>query len=226
MKSSNNNHTYFAIILLIIGLLAGFLIGLNTASFLSIDNQDNNTNFIRVEGVSADNDPFIGSKNAPITIIEFSDFECQFCKLFYDTVLQEIKINYIDSGKVKFVYRDFPISSIHPKAEKAAKAANCAFEQNKFWAFHDLLFENQNDWISGNASSIFANYISLLGLDETQFNLCMTNDKIADEISNDIQDGWNAGVQGTPTLYINGIKIVGAQEYFIFKQVIESELKK
>ncbi len=89
-----------------------------------------------------------------------------------------------------------------------------------------MLFENQNDWISGNASSIFANYSSLLGLDETQFNLCTANDKIVDEISNDIQDGWNAGVQGTPTLYINGIKIVGAQEYFVFKQVIESELKK
>lgn len=225
IKNSSFGPKSLAIILLIIGLLTGFLIGLNVSSFFSAENQDDTIEYLRVEGVSSDNDPFIGSKNAPITIIEFSDFECSFCKIFFDNVLNEIKINYVDSGKVKFVYRDFPITAIHPNAEKAAEAANCAFEQNKFWEYHDLLFENQNNWISGNnTSSEFKKYSSMVGLDEEQFNLCIDSNKFAEEISNDIQDGWEAGVEGTPTLFINGIKIAGAREYNVFKEIIESEL--
>ena len=214
-----------AVIFLVIGLLTGLLIGLNLSSFLSSPQQDDNeTSFERVEGISADDDPFLGSPNAPVTIIEFSDFECPFCKKFFDGTLQDIITNYVDTGKVKYVLRDFPLSDIHPDAEIAAEAANCANEQDKYWEFHDLLFQNQEDWISGNTTVEFKKYGSSLGLNEEQFTLCLESGKYVDEILMDMQDGLNAGVQGTPTFYINGVKVVGAQVYSVFKQVIDEEL--
>jgi|TARA_B100000315_G_scaffold232960_1_gene245723 protein-disulfide isomerase len=214
-----------AVIFLVIGLLTGLLIGLNLSSFLSSPQQDDNeTSFERVEGISADDDPFLGSPNAPVTIIEFSDFECPFCKRFFDGTLQDIITNYVDTGKVKYVLRDFPLSDIHPDAEIAAEAANCANEQDKYWEFHDLLFQNQEDWISGNTTVEFKKYGSSLGLNEEQFAFCLESGKYVDEILMDMQDGLNAGVQGTPTFYINGVKVVGAQVYSVFKQVIDEEL--
>ena len=213
-------------IFLVIGLLTGLLIGLNLPStLLSPQQEDNESSFLRVEGVSADDDPFLGSPDASITIIVFSDFECPFCKRFFDDALKDIMTNYIDTGKVKYVLRDFPLSGIHPNAEIAAEAANCANDQEKYWEFHDLLFENQEDWVSGNATVEFKKYISLLGLNEEQFDLCLESGKYVDEILKDMQDGFDAGVQGTPTFYINGVKVVGAQVYSIFKQVIDEELE-
>ncbi len=90
---------------------------------------------------SVDDDPYLGPVDAPVTIIEFSDFQCPFCKRFFDETLSQIKQQY--EGQVKFVYRDFPISSIHPWAQKAGEAAECADDQGKFWEYHDLIFENQ-----------------------------------------------------------------------------------
>jgi len=92
---------------------------------------------------TVDDDPVLGQANAPVTIIEFSDFECPFCRRFWQQTLPEIQKQYIDTGKAKLVYRDFPLSSIHPGAEPAAQAANCANIQGKFWEMHDLIFEKQ-----------------------------------------------------------------------------------
>lgn len=92
--------------------------------------------------VSMDDDPVLGNANAPITIIEFSDYECPFCKRFYDQTFGQIKKDYIDTGKVKFIYRDYPLS-FHPGAEPAAQAANCAGEQGKYWEMHDKIFQAQ-----------------------------------------------------------------------------------
>ena len=215
-----------AVIFLVIGLLTGLLIGLNLSSIISpAQQEDDDSSFLRVEGVSTDDDPSLGSIDAPVTIIEFSDFECPFCKGFFDNTLKEITKNYIDTGKVKYVLRDFPLSDIHPNAEIAAEAANCANDQNKYWEFHDLLFENQEDWVSGNPTVEFKKYGSILSLNEKSFELCLESGKYVDEILKDMQDGFVAGVQGTPTFYINGVKIVGAQAYSIFKQVIDEELE-
>ena len=228
IKSTNESSfkpTTIAVLFLIIGLLAGIIIGLNLPSILlSFQPEEDETSFLRVEGVSSDDDPFLGSPEAPITIIEFSDFECPFCKRFFDGTLKDIITNYVDTGKVKYVLRDFPLSDIHPDAEIAAEAANCANEQDKYWEFHDLLFQNQEDWISGNTTVEFKKYGSSLGLNEEQFALCLESGKYVDEILMDMQDGLNAGVQGTPTFYINGVKVVGAQVYSVFKQVIDEEL--
>lgn len=229
-SSSSFKPTTTAILFLAIGLLAGLLIGLNLPSILpttqQTDQSQEEPSFIRVEGVSADDDPFQGAPDAPVTIIEFSDFQCPFCGRFFENTLPEIKRNYIDTGKVKFVYRDFPLENIHPSANKAAEAANCASDQGKFWEYHDLLFANQPVWAAGNATVEFKKYASTLGLDEVEFSQCLDSGKYTEEILKDLQDGLDAGVNGTPTLFINGVKVVGARSYDTFKEVIDAELKK
>ena len=171
--------------------------------------------------VSEDDDPVKGDEDAPVTIIEFSDFQCPFCKRFFDQTLPQIDDNYIKTGKVKFVYRDFPLS-IHPEAQKSAEAAECSRDQGKFWEFHDKIFDNQ-------ASLSIANYKKWaddLGLDTDEFDDCLDSDKYASEVQKDFKDGSAAGVRGTPSFFINGNFIRGAQPYSAFEQIIEAELAK
>ncbi|MBS3059181.1 MAG: DsbA family protein [Candidatus Diapherotrites archaeon] len=168
----------------------------------------------------ADDDPAKGSTDAPVTIIEFSDFQCPFCGRFYDQALSQIQSEYIDTGKVKLIYRDFPLSSIHPEAQPAAEAAECANEQGKFWEMHNKIFENQD---SMSAAS-YKQWAAELGLNTTQFNSCLDTSKYEGEVLADFSDGSNAGGSGTPTFFINGQKIVGAQPFSSFKAVIDAEL--
>jgi protein-disulfide isomerase len=167
----------------------------------------------------ADDDPVKGDPNAPITIIEFSDFQCPFCGKFYRETLPQIKEKYIDTGKVKLIYRDFPLS-FHENAQSAAEAAECANEQGKFWEYHDLLFEKQQDLSVEN----YKQWAEELGLDMEQFNECLDSGKYADEVTNDFSDGQAAGVTGTPAFFINGKKVSGAQPFSVFEQIIEEEL--
>jgi protein-disulfide isomerase len=178
------------------------------------------TEITRLE-VSVDDDAVKGDSDAPVTIIEFSDFECPFCTRFYQNTLSQIDEKYIKTGKVKFVYRDFPLN-IHANAQKAGEAAECAGEQGKFWEMHDKLFD---DGVSGGVDS-FKQYASDLGLDTTKFNECLDSDKMASEVQKDFSDGSAAGVSGTPAFFINGIFISGAQPFEAFEQVIEAELAK
>ncbi|PIN75476.1 disulfide bond formation protein DsbA [Candidatus Woesearchaeota archaeon CG10_big_fil_rev_8_21_14_0_10_37_12] len=171
--------------------------------------------------VSVDDDPVKGAESAPIIMIEFSDFECPFCGRFYTETLPQIQENYIDTGKVKLVFRDFPLP-FHPNAQKASEAAECADEQSKFWEMHDVLFEHQTALSSANLKQ----YAADLGLDTDQFNDCLDSGKFADEVKKDNTDGQIVGVSGTPTFFINGIQITGAQPYAAFEQVIEAELAK
>jgi len=168
---------------------------------------------------SAEDDTVLGNANASVTIIEFSDFECPFCGRFYTETLPLIKQNYIDTGKVKLVYRDFPLS-FHADAEKAAEAAECAGEQNKYWEMHDKLFENQNALSVDNLKQ----YAKDMGLDSAKFNLCLDSGKTATEVQKDLTDGQSYGVSGTPTFFINGVEVVGAQPYSAFDQVIKQAL--
>ena len=173
--------------------------------------------------VSADDDPVKGDEDAPVTIIEFSDFQCPFCQRFFEQTLPQIKTNYIDTGKVNIVYRDFPLDSLHPQARPAAIAAECADEQGKFWEMHDLLFEKQQEW-SGVGSTLFKQYAKDLGLDSSKFDSCLDSRKYEDEVQSDLDDGVNAGVQGTPGFFINGIPLSGAQPYSVFQAAIEQAL--
>ncbi|MFQ5620410.1 MAG: DsbA family protein [Candidatus Nanoarchaeia archaeon] len=170
--------------------------------------------------VSADDDAVKGDKDAPVEIFEFSDFQCPFCQRFYKDTLPQLQKNYIDTGKVKLIYRDFPLS-IHPLSHKAAEAAECAGEQGKYWDYHNELFDNQQRL----SSDIWGTLASNIDLDMTKFNTCLSTDAQADEVDKDFADGRAAGVTGTPAFFINGKLLVGAQPYAAFQQVIDAELK-
>jgi len=181
--------------------------------------------------VSMDDDPVKGDPNAPITIIEFSDFQCPFCKKFHVNTLPLLEKNYIDTGKVKFVYRDFPIQSIHPNAVSAALASECADDQNLFWQYHDSVFENQRNWERlpvSSAINAFKQYASELGIDMDEFNQCLDTAKHVTEVNGDLQDGRSYGVTGTPGFFVGNdelgyVKIIGAQPYSVFERLIEDQ---
>jgi protein-disulfide isomerase len=169
--------------------------------------------------VSADDDPAIGPANAPVTIIEFSDFQCPYCSRFNTDTLPQILSNYGD--RVRFVYRDFPLTSLHANALKAAEASDCANEQGAYWKYHDLLFKNQSALDDASLKS----YAASLGLDTGVFNQCLDSDKYISEVQKDYQDGVTAGVQGTPSFFVNGMPLTGAQPYSAFQAAIEAALK-
>lgn len=178
--------------------------------------------------VSADDDPYLGNKNAPITMIEFSDFQCPFCRAFWRDTLPQIKKEYIDTGKLKFVYRDFPLS-FHQGAAPAAEGAECAEDQGKFWQLHDKIFQEQDKQGQGTiqfTKSDVVKWAGQTGLDMGKFNQCLDSGKYKAEVEKDIADGTAAGVTGTPAIFINGRLVVGAQPFSAFKAVIDEELKK
>ena len=173
--------------------------------------------------ISEDNDPVLGDPNAPVTIVSFEDYQCPFCGKSFAETFPRLKSDYINTGKVKYVYRDFPLTSIHPEALPAAEASECADDQEKFWEYHDLLFINQ----ANLGTQLYAAIANTLGLDFEQFAKCMASGKHREEVQNDFNYGASVGgVSGTPTFFINGIKLVGAQPYEAFKQVIDAELAK
>ncbi len=172
--------------------------------------------------LSEDDDPSIGNKDAPVTILEFSDFECPFCARFVDDTFPEIKREYIDTGKVLFVFKDFPLINIHKDAFNAALAADCANEQGKFWEMHDLLFDNQRNLEKKDLKS----YASKLKLDIAKFNSCLDSESYKDEISQDSAEATGLGITGTPTFIINGRQLKGAATFESFKEIIDEELAK
>jgi protein-disulfide isomerase len=182
--------------------------------------------------ISLDDDPIRGDPNAPITIVEFSDFQCPFCARFHTQTLPSILKEYIDAGKVNLVYRDFPLESIHPNALPAAVAAECANEQGKYWEYHDMLFETQNGWsrLSSEAViSTFSEYASEIGLEQEQFDSCLESGKYLEEVQKDLSDGRAYDITGTPGFFIGNdeigfVKLSGAQPFDSFKQVIDAQL--
>ena len=181
--------------------------------------------------VSLDDDPVKGNPDAPITIIEFSDFQCPFCSKFYAQTLPQIEKNYIDTGKVKLVYRDLPLA-FHSNAKPASIAAECADEQGKFWEYHDVLFENQASWqgLGPDARNTeFSTYASDMGLNLASFDSCVNSVKTASEVTADSLDAAKYGATGTPTFFIGNekdgfIKLIGAQPYASFQKAIDSQL--
>jgi protein-disulfide isomerase len=181
--------------------------------------------------VSLDDDPLKGNPNAPVTIIEFSDFQCPFCSRFFEQTLPLIEQNYVETGKVNLVYRDFPLD-FHQNAQSAHIASECADEQGAFWEYHDILFDKQTEWQSLGFDLInprFLTYAEELGLDESTFTKCLQSNDIVQEIQSDLLDGRQYGTTGTPTFFVGNekhgyTKISGAQPYQNFVNVIESKL--
>ncbi len=178
--------------------------------------------------VSEDDDPFLGNKNAKVAIIEFSDYQCPFCRAFWRDSLPQLKKEYINTGKARFVYRDFPLS-FHPMAAVSAQAAECAEEQGKYWEMHDIIFSEQDKRGQGTVQFTvqeLKGWALEIGLDANKFNQCLDSERYKLEVEKDFSDGSTAGVSGTPTFFINGKSIVGAQPYSVLKSIIEEELKK
>jgi protein-disulfide isomerase len=167
--------------------------------------------------VSVDGAPAKGPATAPVTIVEFSDFYCPFCKRVQST-LSAILAKYGD--KVRLVYRDFPIPQLHPAAPKAAEAARCANDQGKFWPYHDLLYARAP---KGSPDDLTA-YANEVGLDVAAFEACLTSGKHAAGVKKDIEEGNRLGIDGTPGFFVNGRPLAGAQPLEAFVTVIEDEL--
>lgn len=158
-------------------------------------------------------DPFFGNPDAPLKIVEFADFECSWSQK-ESLVVRELQTRFPD--KIYYVYRDFPLTTIHAHAFRAAEAANCAYDQEKFWAMHDKLYQNADNLTDLDLKT----YALEIGLDITKFNKCFDNRKYKDEIEIDRADGLTAGVEGTPTFFINGKKVAGAIPMEVWEQII------
>jgi protein-disulfide isomerase len=168
--------------------------------------------------IRADGFPSYGPKNAKITIVEFSDYECPFCKQWHSQVWPQIQKKY--GSQVRLVYRDFPLFGLHNNAEPAAEAAHCADDQGKYWEYHDQIF-------SGNyplSRKGFDSMASSIGLDATKFAACLDNGTYKNIVQSNYDFASNLGVQSTPTFFVNGMAMVGAQPFEVFDKVIQMEI--
>lgn len=187
--------------------------------------------------VSTTDSPVLGDKNAKLTLVEFSDYECPFCKRHYDQVYSQIKKDYIDTGKVKLVYRNFPLSFHDPMATYEAKAALCARDQggdSAYFKIHDEMFKQTTSNGTGLSKDKVKQIATDLGLNGDNLSSCADSDKFKEKVAKDIADGTAGGVSGTPSFFvgksdpsgtINGQLIVGAQPYSAFQSAIDPLLK-
>jgi len=203
----------------IIVIVLFFMFSIFSAPTKTNKNSETKTNVNMISLI--DDDAVLGNPNAKVTIVEFSDYECPYCKAFDLGTYKKLKQKYIDTGLVKFVYRDFPFT-FHKYAQKSAEAAECAGEQDKYYEMHDKLF------ILGVEGGIneYKKYAEDLGLNSSEFNECLDSGKMAVETNKDMLDGQLAGVTGTPAFFINGVNIVGNQPISEFEKIIDNELKK
>ena len=181
--------------------------------------------------IKVDGAPFLGQKDAKVTLVEFSDYQCPFCGRNFHQTFPQVVSEYVKAGKVKYVFRDFPLESIHPFALKAAEAARCSGEQGKYWEMHDKLFSNQSALAVDNLKE----YAKALSLDTEKFTTCLDSGKEAAGIRTDIAEGQKVGARGTPGFFLGltqpneptfkAVKFInGAQPYAEFKGAIEGLL--
>ena len=168
--------------------------------------------------------PILGEKNAKVEIVEFGDYQCPFCGRFFQQTEPLIRDQYVKTGKVKFVWRDFAF--LGPESFWSAEAARCANDQGKFWQYHDLLFnrqkgENEGAFIKDNLKK----FAGELGLNQSEFDACLDSGKYTQAVKDDTDAGRVAGVTGTPASFVNGQIVEGAQPFEVFKTLIESHLK-
>lgn len=161
------------------------------------------------------NDPYLGPLNAPVTLVEFSDFYCAYCKVFHDQTLPSLLTKY--DGKLRFIYRNFPSSG----GDTAAEAADCAGDQGAYWDYHDALFSAPHSYSSVDQ---FTSLATSLSLNEQVFMSCLSSGKHKQALAQDYQDGLSYGVAATPTFFINGIRVAGAQPLPVFEQIIDQQL--
>jgi|SRR3989344_115602 len=218
---------FLGLSILVAGILVSFSILYTSGSLGQMGAQIKTPDQNQRINVSVDDDPVMGSKNAKVVVIEFSDYQCPFCRSFWQDTLPQLKKDYIDTGKIKFVYRDYPLS-FHPSAAPSAQSAECARDQDKYWEMHDKIFSEQAKKGQGTvtySAQDLKTWASQIGLDAGQFSRCLDSGKYKLEVEKDFSDGNVAGVSGTPSFFINGRLIVGAQPFSAFQAIIDEELK-
>lgn len=181
-------------------------------------------------------DHVLGDANAPVIVFEYADFECPFCGRFARETFPTLKTNYIDTGKVRWVFRHFPLSNqcnsalssdLHTRACKAAEASECANDQGQFFAYHDNVFEHQDDCATVADCLTVAklkDYAVNVGLNETTFNTCVDGTDKAVRVGTDVSSGIDLGVSSTPTFWVNDEKVVGFKTAAQMSQIIDSHL--
>ena len=185
----------------------------------------------KIASVNTDGAPVKGNPNAPVTMVEFADFQCPFCGRFVSDSLQQIEKKYVDTGQVKFVYEQYPLP-FHPNAQPGAMTAECANAQGKFWPMHDKLYATQTTWENLDNATVkntFKQYAASLGLNAQSFNSCLDSSKYSDKIQKESSLGSQYGVSGTPTFYIGNQKagytqLVGAQPITSFEQTDKTSI--
>lgn len=234
-KNNNTQTVWVGLSFLVVGLMAGLLVANSESLVVALDNNNElveenqktfDVNDLDVVEVSVDDDAVLGDPNAPVTIVEFSDFQCPYCRSFFNETLPQLISDYVDTGKVKIIYRDFPLSG-HAQASSAAQAAECARSiansDEAYYTMHDWLFENMATWSGQSTASELFIAAAQEELD-VDIRTCLESGEMQDEVNADMTAGRGYGVSGTPSFFINGKKIVGAYPYEIFQAVIESEL--
>jgi protein-disulfide isomerase len=166
--------------------------------------------------------PAKGRAEAPITIVEFSDFRCSYCRKFWKETLPRIELEYVRTGKVRFVYRH--LAALGPPSMRAAEAAECAAEQGRFWGYHDLLFERAPSVTFTDDG--LKEYAKELGLDSARFGACLASGRHSDRIQRESAAARYLGASGTPTFLVNGQLLIGAHPFETFRRVLDAELSR
>ena len=217
MDATENNLIGKVIVIITVLVVAG-------AIFWGIRTQDSGSKNVNVE--VTDEDTYLGNKDAKVTLVEYSDFQCPACKAFED-IVKQLQESY-SAEDLKIVYRHFPLRSIHPNADLAAQAAEAAGEEGKFWEMKDLLFKNQAEWSKEkDPRGLFGAYAKSLGLDVAEFDEdLLPEDDSKERVEKDYQSGVALGVNSTPTFILNGVVLKNPQNLDEFKKLIDAELKK
>lgn len=242
MAASTNN-PWFAATMGLAGIIVGYAVanGMNGLNLPAAPNVPNPPAAAGTTGTvptppptndtaaDIDDDAIIGDEDAPITLIEFTDYQCPFCGRHYTQTYGQIKKEYIDTGKVKMVTRDFPLG-FHQHAQKASEATECADDQDKFWEMHDKIFSTQSTWSGlGDAVPTFKQFAKDLGMNASTFDSCLDSGKYAQEVKDDMAAGQASGIDGTPGFWILGPdgqsqKISGAYPFDSFKAAFDGML--
>lgn len=165
--------------------------------------------------------PSRGRSEAPVTVVEFSDFQCGFCRKFWKETLPRIDEKYIQAGKVRFVYRHLAI--LGPPSVRAAIASECAHDQGKFWPYHDRLFASASPFAFSESN--LKRYAQELALDTARFGACLDAERLREKVERETMVGRAIGMTGTPGFLMNGGRLIGAQPYEVFEEIIEGILK-
>ncbi|MFW6078917.1 MAG: DsbA family protein [Gemmatimonadota bacterium] len=213
-------------------LLAVVVVGIGALAYAVLAGGGAATEPIELEGVDspqalmqrADGVP-LGAEDAPVTVIEFGDFQCPACGTFARQVKPFLEAEYIETGQVRFIFYDFPLISAHENAFLAARAARCSADQDRYWEYHDHLFGAQARWSSArNPVGEFVDYAEELGLDADEFERCVESDRHADVVSASRELALQLGVRSTPTVMVNGRQLVAGTDYDALKEMIEEDL--